>query len=229
MPQEQELRDSYPTMPILHWWTLRRRFKERIADIVPGIVTEKYVAGLLNMRESSVKTTIMPCLKGIGLLNPQGQTQKRLERWLNDQNYPDVCREILEDLYPEDLLESASGPGFDRKTAEKWFLERTGAGIVEVRKMIAFYSLLCDADPTKAPSISRSKTKENPAPDLAALSRNVDRGVEALSRTLSEFPQLSLPGLQFTFSINITPETTPEQIDTLVASLARHFKQNPKD
>ncbi len=220
----EEWETPFPTMPILHWWTLRKRFKERIADIVPGIVTDKYLAGVLNSRELTVKTTVTPCLRAVGLLDSENRTTARMERWLSDEKYPGVCREILADVYPGELLAAAPDPAADRLAAEQWFMSHTGSGPVAARKMTAFFSLLVDADLSKSHGGGRpqAKRRDEPAPDPAeALSVFSERLAGLTARGGGKVRPL----VQVTFQVVITPDTSPEQIDYVFAQLARHMNR----
>ncbi|MEW5734322.1 MAG: hypothetical protein AB1921_05685 [Thermodesulfobacteriota bacterium] len=220
----EERTATYPSMPILHWWNLRNRFAERISDIVPGIITEKYVASVLNIHDSTLRDSVMPCLVACGLMEKNGKTTDRIRRWLDDGKYAEVCREIISDVYPRSLLAAAPDPSRDREAAEKWFLEKTGEPVITVRKMIAFYALLCDADLAKSPAIKGKRKEVVPARTVSALPpRSAAAPRDALSHFASKITVSGAPNLQITFSINITPDTTPEQIDRIFENLARHF------
>lgn len=51
-------KSSFPLMPISHWWTLRTKFQQSI----PGVVTDSYIATVLNMKEASARGNILPYL-----------------------------------------------------------------------------------------------------------------------------------------------------------------------
>ncbi|MBI5846158.1 MAG: DUF5343 domain-containing protein [Deltaproteobacteria bacterium] len=221
MPEEET---PFPTMPILHWWTLRKRFKERIADIVPGIVTDKYVAGVLNVREATVTTSVTPCLKAVGILAADNRTTDRMERWLADDKYAGVCREILADVYPAELLQAVPDPSANRIDAENWFASHTGTGPVAARKMTAFFSLLRDAD------LSKSHGARPPARRADSSEAAEGSGLEIFSQKLSGLIAKTggkvRPVVQVTFQVVITPETTNDQIDYVFAQLARMSRQD---
>lgn len=221
MPEDET---PFPTMPILHWWTLRKRFKERIADIVPGIVTDRYVAGVLNVREATVAASVTPCLKAVGILSADNRTTDRMERWLADDKYAGVCREILADVYPAELLQAVPDPSGNRQEAENWFASHTGTGPVAARKMTAFFSLLLDADISK----SHGPKPQARRPDDRETAEG--GGAEIFSRKLSGVISKTggkvRPVFQVTFQVVITPETTTEQIDYIFAQLARMSRQD---
>jgi len=43
-------------LPIAHWWALRRKFKQSI----PGVVTDNYIATVLNMDVTSARANVLP-------------------------------------------------------------------------------------------------------------------------------------------------------------------------
>ena len=47
---------SYPTLPKKHWRTLREKFKQSI----PGTVTARYLAAVLNMEENFARANVLP-------------------------------------------------------------------------------------------------------------------------------------------------------------------------
>ncbi len=64
---------GFPVMPIKHWWTLREQFKQSM----PGVVTDIYLATVLNMRAISARTNILPSLRSTGIIDQDGKTLGR--------------------------------------------------------------------------------------------------------------------------------------------------------
>ena len=44
-----EAKKSFPMLPVGHWWTLRKKFKQSI----PGVVTDNYLATVLGLSVES--------------------------------------------------------------------------------------------------------------------------------------------------------------------------------
>jgi len=63
-----EGKNSYPMMPVKHWWALRRKFKQSI----PGTVTDNYLATSLDMELKSARSNILPFLQQMGMIDPDG-------------------------------------------------------------------------------------------------------------------------------------------------------------
>ena len=68
-----EKKTAFPMIPLGHWWSLRRRFKQSI----PGVVTATYVASALNMQEQSARANVLPYLQTFGLIDAEGKTMDR--------------------------------------------------------------------------------------------------------------------------------------------------------
>ena len=67
---ENDNKKYFPTLPVKHWWSLRAKFKATI----PGVVTDSYLASILNIKKISAQTNILPSLKSIGLIDDDGKT-----------------------------------------------------------------------------------------------------------------------------------------------------------
>ena len=133
-------------MAVSHWWKLRSQFKRHI----PGVVTKSYLSSVLSVKESTARQCVLPELRALGFIDEYGKTSKGLlERWRQDSDYPLVCSEMRNSVYPDELTQDVSSPLKDRKAVTRWFSQTTGSGTSRVKKMVSFYTLLCSADPKK--------------------------------------------------------------------------------
>jgi hypothetical protein len=228
-----EKKQSFPMLPGAHWWALRANFKQSI----PGVVTDSYLAATLNMKPRSARVNVLPYLEDVGLIDKDGKTEELAKTWRDDQQYAEVCKQMREKVYPEELRLAAPNPKEDRTPAERWFAHRTGAGSSAVGKMVQFYTILTEADVTKkkqdAPAERTSSTRrEAQAPrkrrtgevstttpegtgETADTKRNVD-GHSDLSR---------FPGVSINLQIHISSDASPDQIDKIFESMGRHIYQ----
>ncbi len=97
---------SYPMIPLKTWWELRKKFIQSI----PGVVTAGYLAASLDMKEVSARANVLPYLVQLGIVDDEGRTVDRARQWRDDTQYPDVCREMREDVYPRELLDAVPNP-----------------------------------------------------------------------------------------------------------------------
>lgn len=223
MPQDNT-KKSFPMLPGAHWWSLRERFKQSI----PGVVTDSYLAATLNMQPKSARANVLPYLRDIGLTDAEGKTQQELAKaWRDDHQYPDVCRQIRELVYPDDLLSAAPDPSGDRQAAERWFANRTGAGAPAVRRMVQFYAILVDANVDKKPG-QKAKTAKQVKPGVSQQPKKDKRAPKGSPRRTtpnqedaSNAPRT--PGVSINLEIHISSDATPDQIDKIFESMAKHI------
>ncbi len=221
--------NSFPVLPVSHWWALRERFKKSIPNVVNG----SYIASVLNMEEASARANVLPSLKYTGIIDDDGNPTDRAIKWRDDSHYREVCEAIRNEVYPQELLDVAHDPANDQDKARRWFANKTGSGQNAVRKMLSVYLLLLDADVSKSTGGAKPSKK-------ATGSREPRKASSARSSRTTNTARIESPGddkestvqarrgieptLHFDIQIHISPESPPEQIDQIFASMARHLK-----
>jgi len=213
-----EQKETYPAIPVKHWWTLRKRFQQSI----PSTVTPGFLTTTLGMKEQSAKANIIPSLVMMGIIDQEGKPRERAARWRDDVEYPEVCREIRNELYPQELLDAVPGPSVDRPAVERWFASRTGVGQVAARRFALVYELLTIATlpekretppmPAKPKSPVKPKAKSSVSDESAAK----EKELLALSDTV--------PSIHIDIQIHVSPDAKPDQIDQIFASMAKHLR-----
>jgi hypothetical protein len=68
-----EVKKTFPMLPVAHWWALRNKFQQSI----PGIVTDNYLATVLDMKVDSARGNVLPYLKQLKIVNDEGKTGER--------------------------------------------------------------------------------------------------------------------------------------------------------
>jgi hypothetical protein len=219
---------GFPRLPERQWWAIRERFKQSI----PSKVTSNYLATVLNMKEASAKANILPALEAVGLIDAEGMPTGMATRWRDDVEYPEVVKEMREAIYPDELLDAIPDPGNNRDGAERWFANRTGHGGGAATKMAQLYDLLSDGDPTRGQAKVQPKPKasKTTSPRLARSAPRVSTPTkEQESASVSPKPGRDSerssggPTLHIDVQIHISPEASPEQIDQIFASMAKHI------
>lgn len=221
--KEKNKKKSYPLLPVAHWWTLRDKFKQSI----PGVVTANYLATALNTQPRSARNNVLPYLKDFGLIDDEGKTTDLAKAWRDDKQYPDVCRKIQTRIYPEELVAAISNPGEDRGNVERWFANETGAGRGAVRRMAGIYIVVSEADASKnagkqvkpKAKIPTKKSTEKLGKEIKA-SHPLKQG-KPENVTNGHAPVA--PGLNINLQIHISADATPDQIDKIFESMARHI------
>jgi len=210
-------KSSFPMLPVKHWWALRERFKGSI----PGVVSPTYIATVLNMKEESARANVILPLRMLGLIDEEDRTNQDLAvAWRDDERYKEACQEMVQRVYPTELIEAVPNPASNRDAVERWFASYTGSGKAAVKRMAALYSVLVQADlsatpqrtssasstykPKHTPIRHKKKVKEVSSP------QDIDHAVE-------------LPGIAINLQIHISSDATPDQIDAIFESMAKHI------
>lgn len=215
-----EQKKGFPMLPIAHWWALRKKFKQSI----PGVVTDNYLATVLEMGVNSARANVLPFLKTLGIIDDEGKTLERAKRWRDDEHYTEACEAMLKEVYPKDLLEAVPDPDKERIQTERWFANHTGAGQAAVRRMVALYSVLVEADASKQPDQDRPRSRKRdkePAKTKTAEKNATPATQQGATNSLQQLQQG--PGININLEIHISADATPDQIDQIFASMAKHI------
>lgn len=218
----EEKKSLYPMLPVAHWWTLRDKFKQSI----PGVMTDSYLAASLNIKPENARANIMPYLKAIGLIDEEGKTKDFAKEWRDDEQYANVCKKIRDKIYPSELIAAVADPLKDRKAVERWFASETGNGVSAVKRMAAFYIVLSEANATRKPEKKTAKEqtgikqkpvvkKEEPQKTSTKVGREPVKDDKA--------GETSPPSVHINLEIHISADATPDQIDKIFESMARHI------
>jgi hypothetical protein len=212
-----EAKKSYPMLPIAHWWSLRKKFKQSL----PGVVTGSYIATVFNMAEKSANANVLPFLRTLGIIDDQGKTTERARLWRDDHQYPKVCGDILKGVYPKELSEAVPNPTEDRAAAERWFAQKSGAGAPAVRRMAALYTVLVEADASKQPDKEKPAKAVKPKAKEAKQQQVVKPAANPASPASSNPP--AAPGVHINLEIHISADASADQIDLIFTAMAKHI------
>jgi hypothetical protein len=230
---EVEARKSFPTIPTSLWWTLRRRFRQSI----PGVISDSYLATVLNMAEASARANVRPALRALGLIQSDGKATERVSLWRDDETYPEVCKAMVEATYPEELIHGISEPWHDQARTERWFANKTGVGENGARKMASLYTLLMEADPSK----QDGEKKQGPVKKASAEGRQVVQksatmpSKQVVAKAVAKDDDNervkhsglpSGPDVNINLQIHISADASPDQIEQIFASMSKHLYKN---
>ena len=218
---------SYPTMPANNWWALRKKFRTSL----PKEVTTTYLASALKMGEKSARNNILPGLRITGLIDEADKPTDRAVNWRDDKQYPQVCKEIREEVYPQELLDLAPDLSIDRATVQTWFAGR-GIGTSLASKHASFYLLILEADPLKESDITTAtastKTRTSGArrkPETDSKKQLPTPNQQSGAAGVQPTDAKKQPSIHVDVQIHISHEAKAEQIDQIFASMAKHLKE----
>jgi hypothetical protein len=240
MADEQK---SLPFIGTKNWFAVRRMFKRRI----PPQVTYSLIAADLSMSEQSARANVVGGLRLIGLIDKDDKPTPLAIRWRDDEQYAAVCHEIREAVYPDELLTIAPDASTPQSKVENWIANKLRVGESAASKQAAFYMLLTRANLEQEAEIAgkqgdskrkRAKKAEKlePQPDakreaVASPDTYTASSPSPIAESLEETEVETAsrgrklhPSLHFDIQIHISPETTPDQIDQIFASMAKHLK-----
>jgi uncharacterized protein (TIGR02391 family) len=132
---------AYPRIPSKNWWDLR----EKAIQSPPKQITASYLQTILEISEGTAKN-LLPGLRTVGLIDDNGESTPLMNDWRDNEHYPEVCKKIIEKIYPEELRSALPGPKQDRNQVKRWFARQTNTGEAAANQMAAFYMLLCEGD-----------------------------------------------------------------------------------
>lgn len=217
--------NSFPMISEKNWWTIRERFKASI----PSMVTPTYIKSLLSMaNDNSANSNVITPLRRMGLIDDDNKPTSLANDWRLDDKYAATCNTIIKSVYPTELLDLCPDSLVDRSSAKTWFMSQ-GVGQGAADKMVALFSLLKSGeikerktnDSSKSNTPKRSSSKQSKT--SATKSENNPITNNPSNETENNSNSLNHTNLHIDLQIHISPDSTPEQIDTIFASMAKHL------
>lgn len=230
----------YPVISTKHWHSVRRKFRSAL----PKEVTTSYLASLLNMTPDSARANVLAGLKLAGIVDQDNKPTERANRWRDDAQYPQVCEEIRQEVYDQELLDLAHDTSADRGSVQKWFANRAKVGEDASRKFASFYLMLLKADlsdetegstPTRVvgnqktkPRLASKPTAKSSTENDTSSSNDVDSKIPSPELQPARFVSVEQsrrqPSLHINIQIHISSDSSAEQIDQIFASMAKHLR-----
>lgn len=115
----------YPRIPSKNWWDLRKKASQS----PPRQVTTSYLQSVLGIGESAANN-LLPGLRTVGLIDSKNESTPLMNDWRDDVHYGEVCKKIMEKVYPDELRSAFPGPKPDRNQVKLWFALQTKTGEV---------------------------------------------------------------------------------------------------
>ncbi len=218
-------RQTYPYITKRAWWALRKQFLQSI----PNQVAPRYLVDVLGGSEESLRRNVLLGLKIVGLVDEDGVTTEKARRWRDDTTYPEVCSQIVDEIYPQGLVNAAPGPTVDKGAAKSWFMASTGCGAPTAGRMAATYALLVEANPVAGDEAKVNKSKKatgRRSKRPATPSDGRQQPQPASNRhdpPRARVDGLNMPDMRLSVEIRIDASVTPKQIDQIFASMAKHL------
>ena len=121
-----------------NWWSIRSQFQKTL----PSSVSVSYLKSLLNLKSDQSARNIISPLRQMGIIDDDGKPTSRANEWRNDEKYADVCKAIVDEVYPSDLADLFPEVPIDIGRARSWFMDTGRVGESAAAKITATYALL---------------------------------------------------------------------------------------
>lgn len=223
--------ETYPKISRKLWWAMRERFKKSL----PGTVTPTLVTSVVSMADASARSNVISPMRDLGLLDADNKPSKLANRWRHDDEYEAVCHEIRTNTYPNELIEAFPDADPTKKAQiQNWFMKVGHVGESAARMYADTYILVSQADPkgqeekpTASSSARATKAAAKPEPKgtakaAAVLAPAPDQHQERPAAAESTSHR-RLPAIHIDVQVHISPDTSPEQIDRIFESMAKHL------
>lgn len=228
---------ALPAIPEKVWWALRIK----MTSSIPSKIGSDYLEVHSGISPSTAKK-MFNYLLTLGLVTDDGVATDRLRKWRMDDTYSEACKEMIDEVYPQDLKDVAPGPNVDREIAKRWFM-KTDLGEVQASQCAAMYALISEADSSKASSAKLGKPNQQrnanakikpPSKKSQAMRQkdaagsdpvHVDESIENGPSVAATIPSLSQSGptVHLNLQIHISPDLSAEQIEKVFESMGKHI------
>ena len=219
--------NSYPKITRKAWVSLR----DRAANAPSTKFTPETVAAFMEMSSpaSAQSNTVRPMMR-LGLINEDGALTDRGNKWRVDESFGDACQEILDEVYPEDLrglLDNDGSPNI--ATIRTWFAHQ-GFGKTNAHQMAVTYAMIARKEVPEPPGTDAGKaTKKRSTSRTRSETSSVGGDTEEPQQVVAQdraAPSVKAnggPTVHFNIQIHIPADATPERIDQIFSSMARHL------
>ena len=217
---------GYPTISEKAWWTIREKFKASI----PSVVSPTYVKSLLSLaNDNSANSNVITPMKRLGLIDEENKPTSLANNWRIDEKYTEACKTMLNSVYPSELLDLFPDDSIDKNSARTWFMSQ-GVGQAAADKMIALFTLLKSGEiKSKKTDNTAKKTKVQKKDTKATQQKSHEGAVNPIQSPAenilptNQAPCSNKPNLHIDLQIHISPDSTPEQIECIFSSMAKHL------
>lgn len=233
----EEKKKSFPKIPRANWFSLRDRFRQK----PPSEITVSYLSSALGITEPSA-ANLLPPLKALGLVGSDNRLTDLAFEWRDDATYAAACEKMLEATYPAEVRELYHDSTASFRDVANWFSKYLRIGNAAAGNIASMYLLLLEKDAGKKEATAKPKSAAASKPAKAAKPVIKSGKPLAAKSKAGGTAQQDPPGddddghgdeqkgkrgfapkLHVDIQIHISPDSTPEQIDKIFESMAKHL------
>lgn len=164
------------------------------------------------------------------MVDDEGKTNQDFARKFRDDTaYPELCKEIISNIYPQELIDAFPEKEPDKPKVLSWFMNHTGVGSNAGQKMLSFYITLKDANPNIQVKTNANKPKENNGKKSPISIKNPEKKeAEPLNKAKEESidgngPKRTFPSINLNMQIHISADASPDQIKSIFENMAKYL------
>lgn len=201
------------------WCGLRNAFRKNI----PSFVTTEYLVNELRLPSSDgVRSNILAPLTQIGLIDHYGRPTERAIAWIDKNKYGQVCREIIDEIYPDELKRMMSN-GAGKRDIISWIELNNDVKESSATKVAYTLFMLYDTSKGRIKRLPREnieiKNETNGGSSEktdAEISKDIERNF-MIPRNRSNAQKTARTIINI--NINFSPETSVEFLKKLIQSM----------
>ena len=218
--------NPYPKITAKAWTTLRAR-----AAAAPSTkFTPATVATLMRMSNpnSARDNTVNP-MRRLGLIDEEGALTDRGNKWRIDSSFGDACQAILDEIYPDDLGALVDDDGRPDPVKVRTWFDVEGFGASNAQQMAATYVMVAGKRVPEMPGADSGKANKKATPAKKAAEESPKpTETEKPREIVAHEPSAPAksdggPTVHLDIQIHIPADATPDQIDQIFSSMARHL------
>ncbi|WP_423918977.1 hypothetical protein [Candidatus Poriferisodalis sp.] len=169
-------------------------------------------------------------MRRLGLIDEDGVLTERGNKWRVDTSYGDACQEILDEVYPNALGAMIDADGSPDVAGVRTWFDHKGFGESSARQMSATFVMIASKQIPELIVIDSGRAAKNApaAKKAAAVSPKSEETPASQELPGSEPPtppekSNGGPTVHLDIQIHIPADATPEKIDQIFSSMARHL------
>jgi hypothetical protein len=216
---------SYPYMSPATWYSLRGK----LVQSLPRAINADWLASVLDISEKGA-ANLLPQVRTLGLIGEGGAPSEIAVELRDDETYATACRQILDSIYPGELVDAYSDPETELARVATWFMRnaRTGQRMAEFQARL--YLTLLRADPNAEAAQVRRRTAKAASSTAGGTSRAAKKATPAVKKTAPpaqrrDTPpfERQVPTLHIDLQIHIAADASEDQIEAVFSSMAKHL------
>lgn len=228
-------KNRYPQIPSTVWWGVRAVFQRSPS----ATVDERLLSVQLGVQEAASKAYLNE-LRGVGILSEEGKATPLALKWRLDGTYSEAVSELVQTVYPEQLVHIAPPGEAERQKVVAWF-QHEGLGQGAAGNKAATYMLLSSPSPNEAPRAAPKngggdaatskraprKRASSPAPTNTPQTRVDPTDTSQGGDTPNVKGRTETLPLNVNVQIHISADAGTDQIESIFQAMRRYLYDAP--